>query len=331
MKWVKKAIGMTAMVCAGALAYAAPGAAKTSDVDYPLKKPVRIIVPFGAGSTPDVLTREVAIRLAQQLGQTFVVENRPGASGINGTQEAVRAEPDGYTILAGTIGVLAVNQFLYDNLKYDIEKDLVPVALFTRNPNVLIVPTSLPVNTVEELIVLGKQRKDALTYGSSGPGTSLHLAAELFKARTGMPALHVPYSQGPLNDLIAGRLDFVFYHISGALPLAKAGKVRILAVGTDERWPTLQDYPTFKEAGVGDFEAGGWMAFMAPKGVPDHAINKLSAAINTILSQSPELRKRFEEQGIEAGGGTPADLQSFLNAERKKWSELIRSAGIQSN
>lgn len=328
MNWLKQRGWITAMICV-ALLSGAPAVTHATEVDYPSKKPVRIVVPFGPGSTPDVLTREVAMKLTQKMGQTFVVENRPGASGITGTQEVARAEPDGYTILAGTIGILAVNQFLYTNLNYDVEKDLVPITLFTRNPNVLIVPASLPVNTVEDLIKLGKERKDPLNYGSSGSGTSLHLAAELFKSKTGMSAVHIPYSKGVMNDLMAGRIDFVFYHISGALPLAQAGKVRILAAGTEKRWPILSEYPTFIEAGVGDFEAGGWLAFMAPKGVPEDVIQKLSATMNEVLTQDQALQQRFEQQGIEAGGGTPAALQDFLTAERKKWGSLIHTADIQ--
>ncbi|NYT61786.1 tripartite tricarboxylate transporter substrate binding protein [Alcaligenaceae bacterium] len=306
-------------------------ATATSESSYPHKKPVRIVVPFGPGSTPDVLTRELAIRLDKKLGQTFVVENLAGASGISGTQTVTRAAPDGYTILAGTIGILAVNQFLYDNISYDVTKDLIPITLFTRNPNVLVVPASLPVDTVEDLIKLGKTRKDPLNYGSSGNGTSLHLAAELFKQKTGMPAVHVPYSKGVMNDLLAGRIDFVFYHISGALPLAQAGKLKILAVGTEKRWPILNQYPTFSEAGVGDFEAGGWIALMAPTGVPGDVVKTLSVAINDILTNDQVLREKFNAQGIEAGGGSPEELQAFIDNERNKWRQVIKTADIQAN
>lgn len=332
MNWMMQSCRMAMVMCTTALLFMSPiTTVQANTLDYPSKKPVRIVVPFGAGSTPDVLAREVAMKLTEKMKHSFIVENRPGASGITGTQEVARAQPDGYTILAGTIGILAVNQFLYKDLSYDVEKDLVPITLFTRNPNVLAVPASLPAKTVSELIQLGKERKDQLNYGSSGAGTSLHLAAELFKAKTGMPAVHIPYSKGVMNDLVAGRLDFVFYHISGALPLAQAGKIRILAVGTEERWPILADYPTFAEAGVGDFEAGGWLAFMAPSGVPEAIINKLSAAMNEVLTQDTALRDRFLQQGIAAGGGTPDTLQTFLTNERDKWSNLIRSANIHVN
>lgn len=318
-------------LCAVILSSGVSATAQDTESAYPAKKPVRIVVPFGAGSTPDIVARELAVRLSEKMKQNFVVENHAGASGITGTQIVARAEPDGYTILAGTIGILAVNQFLYDSISYDVEKDLIPVTLFTRNPNVLVVPSSLPAETVTELVQLGKDRKDPLNYGSSGAGTSLHLAAELFKEKTGMPAVHIPYSKGVMSDLVAGRIDFVFYHISGALPLAKAGKVRILAVGTESRWPILNEYPTFEEAGVGDFQAGGWMALMAPAGVPQEVVQKLSMAINEVLEQDSALREKFEQQGIERGGGTPEELQAFLSAERKKWGDLIQTADIHVN
>lgn len=331
MHWLKQTNRVMMEACLGAiLAFGSvSGQAFAQESSYPSLKPVRVVVPFGAGSTPDVLAREIAMKLSEKLGQTFIVDNRPGASGITGTQEVARAPADGYTILAGTIGILAVNQFLYKNLSYDVEKDLTPITLFTRNPNVLVVPASLPVETVDDLVKLGKARKDPLNYGSSGSGTSLHLAAELFKAKTGMPAVHIPYSSGVMNDLVAGRIDFVFYHISGSLPLAQAGKLKILAVGTESRWPGLEAYPTFSEAGVGEFEAGGWLAFMAPTGVPDEIVQTLSVAMNEILANDEAMQHRFEQQGIAAGGGSPEELQAFLMAERKKWGDLIRTADIR--
>lgn len=315
-----------ALLCSALLAPSAPTLAQPA-ADYPKAGPVRIIVPFSAGSTPDVMTRELAARLGEKLGQSFVVQNQPGASGITGTQQVARAEPDGYTLLSGTIGILAVNQFLYKDAPYDVERAFAPVSLFTRNPNVLVVPASAPYQSVAELIEAGKRQPDLLNYGSSGNGTSLHLAAEMLKSRTGMSATHIPYTKGVMTDLAAGRLDFVFYHISGAVPLADAGKARILAIATEQRLDTLPQVPTFKEAGLGDFDVSGWIGIMAPAGTPAPVIDRLSKAIQEV-SQDPAWRAKLLSQGVELIGGTPEALNRHIDGERQKWGALIRDKKI---
>lgn len=304
------------------------GTAAAADVGAYPDRPVKMVVPFGPGSTPDVVTRDLAMRLSAKLGQNFIVENIAGASGMVGTQAVARAPANGYTLLAGTIGILAVNQFLFDKIPYDIEKDFVPVSLFTKNPNVLAVPASSPYKSVADLIQAAKNSKDSLNYGSSGNGTSLHLAAEMLKSVAQIPAAHIPYTQGVMLDLAAGRIDFVFYHISGTLPLVDSNKARILAIATPERFELLPDVPTLKEAGLGDFDVSGWMAIMAPAGTPEPIVKKLSEAIAEATSDAA-WREQLTKQGVVVVGSNPEELQQFIDAERTKWGTLIREQGIQ--
>ncbi|WP_159078873.1 Bug family tripartite tricarboxylate transporter substrate binding protein [Orrella marina] len=303
-------------------------ASASSSADHYPERPVRMIVPFGPGSTPDVLTRDLAGRLSKELGQNFVVENISGASGMVGTQAVARSRPDGYTLLSGTVGILSVNQFLYDKIPYDIEEDFTSVSLFTTNPNVLAVPADSPFSSVQDLVGAAKAAPDSLNYGSSGNGTSLHLAAELLKDAAGISVAHIPYTKGVMQDLAAGRLDFVFYHISGTVPLVDAGKVKILAVATPERFPLLPDVPTFKEEGFDNFDVSGWMGIMAPAGTPPEIIVKLEKAIGKVTSD-PQWRESLTRQGIVVVGSGPQQLDEFTKAERAKWGRLIQSNRIR--
>lgn len=316
-------LGMTVIMASVSLI----AKSESSGDQYP-DRPVKIIVPFGPGSTTDVLTRDLAARLSTELGQNFVVENMSGASGMVGTQLVARAKPDGYTLLSGTIGVLAVNQFLFDKIPYDIDKDFSPVSLFTTNPNVLAVPASSPFDSVQDLIRAAKANPDSLNYGSSGNGTSLHLAAELLKQTAGISATHIPYTKGVMQDLAAGRLDFVFYHISGTVPLADAGRVKIIAIATPERFPLLPDVPTFKEEGYGDFDVSGWVGIMAPQGTPEAIVRKLESAIEKVASD-PAWKESLTRQGVVVVGAGPEQLGDFIRQEREKWGALIRSNKIK--
>ena len=325
MKLVNRFVKLLAALSIGAGSLAT-NAQTTTENAYP-NRPIKMVVPFGPGSTPDVLTRDLAARLSAELGQNVVVDNISGASGMVGTQSVARAPADGYTLLSGTIGILAVNQFLFDKIPYDVENDFVPVSLFTKNPNVLVVPASSPLTSIQELVKEGRSRKDPLNYGSSGNGTSLHLAAEMLKSVADMPAVHIPYTKGVMLDIASGRLDFVFYHISGTMPLVNGNKARILAIATPERFALLPDVPTFKESGLGEFDVSGWMGIMAPHGTPQAIVDKLSAAIAKV-SADPVWQENLTKQGVLVIGSDPQGLAQFIDAERDKWGNLIRDKKI---
>ncbi|GAD24828.1 tripartite tricarboxylate transporter substrate binding protein [Acidovorax sp. MR-S7] len=297
---------------------------------YPGGKPIRIIVPTGAGSSTDVLARELAQRLAERIKNPVVVENRTGAGGGIGAQAVASAPADGHTLLMGTIGVLAINEHLYARIPYDVERQFVPVVEVARVPNLLLVNPSLPVRTLPELIAYAQTNAGRLNFGSSGNGTSPHLAGEMLKHRAGITATHVPYRGGPeaITDLLAGNLQFMFYHVTGALPYLKDGRLRAIALASPQRDPLLPGLPTFADAGMADFDVTAWVGLMAPRGTPAQAIRRLNSESSALLAQ-PEVRQRYRELGADAAGGTPEAFGSHIRAESAKWGALIRQAGIR--
>ena len=310
-----------------ALAGTAPVAAQTTA--WP-EGPVKVVVPFSAGGASDVLTRMLAEKLQARLGQNFIVDNRTGAGGNVG-MDAVRTAPaDGYTIASGTIGTLSINQFLFAKMSYDPVRDFAYVSTIWENCNVFVVSANHPAKTVQEFLAWGKKQPKGVTFGSAGVGTTPHLAGELFRVRTGLPALHIPFrgAAQSMPALVAGDTDFAIDNVASYLPLIKSGKVRALAVTSAERWPTLPEVPTMAEAGVKDFFITSWGAFVVPKATPPAIIAKLSAAIQAIAAE-PAMQQRFLDTGARAVSATPQETAAFAERERVKWKEVVHLSGAK--
>lgn len=294
---------------------------------YP-DKPIRMVVPFPAGGTTDILARAVAQKLSESLGQQMIVDNKPGAGGNIGAQEVARAAPDGYTLVMGTVGTHAINPSLYKKMPYDHVKDFAPVSLVASVPNLLVVHPSVPVNSVKELIAYVKANPGKLNFASSGNGTSIHLSGELFKTMTGVQMTHVPYkgSAPAVTDLLGGQVQLMFDNMPSALPHAKGGKLKPLAVTAAKRFPGTPDIPTIAEAGVPGYEASSWFGVLAPAGTPKEIVNKLSTEIAKAL-KTPEMTKRLEEQGAQAVGSTPEEFAAHIKAETAKWAKVVKESG----
>lgn len=294
-------------------------------------KSMRIIVPFVAGGTADVLSRVLGQRLTQQYGQQTVIENRPGSGGHVGAEAASRAAPDGYTIVFGTIGIHAAYA-IYSRLGYDPARDLQPVALYADVPNALIVHPSVPVSNVRQFIALAQKNPGRLNFGTAGSGSSTHMAGEWFKLVTGVNLTHVPYkgSAQAMQDLLGGQIELMFENLPTAIAQIKAGKVRVLGMTSKARSPSMPDVVTIAESGVPDFEATAWFTIAAPAKVPADIIRKLNADMNAFL-KAPEMQSRWIEMGVVPMGGTPADAEKFFVSEREKWNKVIKAAGIRGD
>jgi len=293
---------------------------------YP-ERQVSFIVPFAPAGGTDILARTLAQKLEQRLGKAFVVENRPGAGTILATNYLAKSAPDGYTI-AMTVSSLAADVTLYKSLPYDPAKDFALVALIARVPFVLVVNPSLPVNSVEDLINLAKQR--TLSYGSGGVGAFHHLAAAIFAAMTGIKMTHVPYrgSAPALNDLMAGYVQLMFTDYGPAAPFISGGKVRALAVTTKQPFPVLPEVPPLAEAGVPGFDAAPWQGVIAPEQTPPAIVAKLNAEFNDAVAMT-DVRARMRDIGmIPVGAGSPHELAEFLQSEIARWGKVVEDAGI---
>jgi tripartite-type tricarboxylate transporter receptor subunit TctC len=297
--------------------------------NYPAK-PVRLVVPFGPGA-PDSVGRLLAAGLQDQLHQPFVVENKPGANGIIGTQTVTSAAPDGYTLLVTSTSIV-VNPSMQKTLPYDLSKDIAPITnIATGEALILGVNASVPAKNVQELIALSKQPGSRLSYGSPGVGNTLHLASELFKARTGMVMEHVPYKgAGPaIAALIGGEIQVMIMTPPLSLPHIRSGKIRPLAYTHSRRASFLPDVPTMKEAGVNGMEIdGGWYGLFAPAGTPPAIVEKLQAATRAAVND-PKLRERFEALALTPVGNGPAEFRKFFQEQIKAYAEMVRVAGIQ--
>lgn len=311
-----------------ALVFAAVAGGALADV-YP-SKPVRIVVPFPAGGTTDILAREVAQRLTQTLGQSFVVDNRPGAGGNIGAELVAKSPADGYTFLMGTVGTHAINASLYAKMPYDHVRDFAPVILVAGVPNVLEVNPAVPVSSVQELIAYAKANPGKLNFASSGSGTSIHLAGELFKVMTGVSMSHVPYkgSAPALADLAGGQVQLMFDNLPSSLQLIKAGKLRPLAVTSAQRSAALPDLPTVAEAGLPGFEATSWFGLLAPAGTPPEVIAKVNAEVAKWLA-SPEAKDKLASQGAIPAGGSSDDFARHIAAETAKWQKVVKASGAK--
>lgn len=295
---------------------------------YP-NKPVRIVVGFSAGGTTDVVARIMAKELTEQLGQSFVVDNRPGG-GSNIATEAVKAAPaDGYTLLFVAV-TSAINQSLYPNIKFDLTRDFDAVALGAKVPNMLVVHPSVPANNVKEFIEWARVNNDKISYASSGSGTSIHMAAEMFKVRTGLKTQHIPYkgSAPAVTDLIGGQVQFMFDNMPASLPHVQSGKLKALAVTTKARSPSAPDIPTVEESGVAPFDVTSWFGLIAPKGTPKDVIDKLNQAMNTAFDK-PEVQQAYAKLGAVSTKNTPQDFGNFIAQEVQTWAPVVKASGAK--
>lgn len=293
-------------------------------------RPVRIIVPYPAGGSTDVLFRIYAEQMQTRLGQPFIIENRPGAGGNTGIDAVAKSAPDGYTLGAATIGHFAINQFLYDKMPYDPERDIIPVALTYELPNVALVPNQhIPAKTMQEFIAWAKAR-DRITYGSPGVGTSPHLSGALFASRTGVNAVHVPFrgAAQTIPAMLAGDVNFAIDNLASYISLIQNGQMRALAVTSAERWPTLPDVPTMAEAGMKDFVVTSWAAVVVPNGTPRGIIDKLAATMKAVAAQ-PEMKPRFLKAGAKILSSTPEEAKAFADKERATWKGIVAIAGVK--
>lgn len=315
-----------------AAALALMGLAGTAQAQDPAawpQKQVTIVVPFGAGGTTDMFARILAQGMQEKYGTPFVVENRAGAGGNIGAAAVAKAPKDGYTLLVGTVSTHAINPFLYKNTGADTEKDFQPVTLIARLPNLLVVNPKIPARSVAEVVDHLKKNEGKLNYGSSGAGTSTHLASELFQMITGTKMNHVPYrsSGDVMNALMGGHIDLAFDNMTLAWPQAQAGTVRGIAVTSAERSPTAPDVPTVAETLPG-FQATSWHGLWAPAGTPRPVVDKLGAEVKRILEE-PATQAKLKEVGAVASPMTPEQFAQFIADERKKWQEVVKAAGLE--
>jgi tripartite-type tricarboxylate transporter receptor subunit TctC len=320
---------LRAAAAAGAMVLALVAPQDVYAQAYPVR-PVTIIVPTTAGGGTDIISRLIGEQLSKQLGQPFVVENRPGAGLVVGTVAAAKAAPDGYTLLAGLNGSMAVNPSLFSKLAYDPVRDFTPVAMLADYPFLVVVNNDLPAKSIKELIELAKSKPGQINYASAGNGTGQHLSTELFKMMTGTNLTHVAYrgAQPAYLDVISGRVPVFFDNMSGAMSLVKGGKVRALAITSKERSALMPDVPTVAESGVPGFEYHTWFGLWAPKNTPRPIVERLHAEVRKALDD-PKVRDR-----VAATAGVPskmplADIEPFLKAELTKWAEVVKRAGIK--
>jgi len=296
--------------------------------DYP-SKPVTVIVPFSTGSASDVIARIVLERMSANVGQRFIIDNRPAAGGAVGTTQGAKATPDGYTILMGASGPLVVAKVLQPALQYDAEKDFDPIAMYGRLPNIIVVSAKLPITTVPELIDYVK-KKPGVGYGSVGNGSSQHLAGALFEQLAGVKMTHVPYrvTSQLQSDLVAGEVPVSFQLLPNVIAPIKSGQVRALAVANATRLPALPDVPTAAEIGVKGYESSAWFGFVAPRGTPRPMVDRLSAEVAKAMSDAA-VRSRFTDFGAEPMATSPDELGKFIASEVLKWKGIITKAGIK--
>lgn len=314
-------------IFAAALAALTLAAAPVLAQDNWPSKQVTVVVPFTAGGTTDMFGRILAQHMQQKLGAPFVVENRAGAGGNVGTAAVAKAAPDGYTILVGTVSTHAINPFLYKNLAHDTQKDFQPVSLIARLPNLLVVHPRIPAKTVSELVEHVKANPGKLSFGSSGAGTSTHLASELFMMTTGTKMAHVPYrsSGDVMNSINGGHIDITFDNMTLAWPQAQAGTVRAIAVTSAERSATAPDVPTVGESLKG-FEATSWHGVFVPAATPRPIVDKLAAEVKRIL-ELPDVAGKLKEVGALPSPMTPEAFTDFIAAERTKWQDVVKASG----
>ena len=295
---------------------------------YP-SKPIRLVVTFPSGGAPDILARLFADKA--QLGQAIVVDNKPGAGGNVGAGDVAKAPPDGHTLVLATVGTHAINGALYSKMPYDMVKDFAPVGHIASTPNLLVVTNGIPAKTVPELITYMKANPDKLSFGSPGIGTSVHVSGELFKSLTGTKMQHVPYKgrQFAIPDLVGGQIQLMFDNMPSALPMAKEGKIRALAVTSAQRSAAAPDIPTVAES-VPGFEATSWFAMFAPAGTPAAVVAKLNAEMKRVFAL-PDVQDKLKTLGLEAAIGSPEDLARLQAVEIVKWAKVVKESGAKAD
>lgn len=300
-----------------------------ADSSYP-SKPIRFVVGYAAGGSTDVVARLVANRMGTELGQSVLVENRSGANSNLGAEAVARAPADGYTVYLFTIAN-TINASLYNKLSYDPVKDFEPVGLIAKIPNLLVVNPSLPVKSVEEYVKFAKQAPNGLTFASSGSGSSIHLSGEMFKMKTGLNMLHVPYkgSAPAVTDLLGGQVESMFDNAPSAMPHVKAGKLRAIAITSRERSSLLPDVPTIAESGFPGFEVQSWFGLAVPAGTPKDVVAKLNAALNKSLA-APEIKQRLGDMLATPAPGSSEDMRQFVGSQMKSWSEVVKASGAKA-
>lgn len=310
------------MVVAGSLSLV-PGAAVAA---YP-DKPIRLIVGFSAGGTTDVTARILGKEMGEALGQPVVVENRPGAGSNIATEMVMRSAPDGYTLLMVAV-TASINQTLYSNARFDLNKDFEPVALAVKVPNVLVVNPKVPAKSVKELVDYAKANPGKMNFASSGSGTSIHMAGELFKQAAGIDVVHIPYKgSGPaVTDLVGGQVDFMFDNMPASWPNVQAGKLRALAVTTANRSSTAPDLPTMQESGFPGFDVSSWFGVLAPKGTPSDIVQNLNKVIREALAK-PEVQKQLAGLGAVPADTTTAQFADFIKSEVEGWAKVVKASG----
>ena len=293
-------------------------------------KPVRMIIAFPPGGPTDLVSRVLAQKLSEQLGQQVIVDNKPGAGGNIAAELAARAAPDGYTIFYNTSAIV-IGPALYGKVNYDTLKDFTPVLLTASVPMVLVVNPQLPARSVKEFVDLAKTRSGALNYSSSGTGTITHLASAMMSTQTGIQTQHIPYkgSAPGLVDLASGQTQFMIDTINTVLPYVRDNRLRGLAVTSAKRSPLLPDLPTLAEAGISGFEAAAWQGIVVPTGTPNEIVQKLNAEVNKALTH-PDIRSRLAAQGADILGGTPAEYAAYLRSEMPRWAKAVKDSGAKA-
>jgi tripartite-type tricarboxylate transporter receptor subunit TctC len=293
-------------------------------------KPVKFIVPAGPGGTIDPLSRFLSDTYTKVFGQNFVLENRPGAQGNTGLAMIAKAEPDGYTIGMAASSMIAINPHVYPKMPYDPRKELTGIVLVGDVPNILVVHPDVPVKTLAEFTAYVKANPNKLNFGSTGNGSSMHLAGELYKTLTSTVMTHVPYKvpADATNDLISGRTQLMFQLMTGIQAQVKAGRVRPIAVLSDKRWPGLPDVPTTVEQGMGNLKSSVWFAVVGPSGLPQNVVERLNAETNKLLADA-EFRNRIQTLGAAPMGGTAADYRKLFDDEYARWAEVVKASGAK--
>ena len=318
--WVRAWVAGACLACAGWVM------AQT----YPSKS-IRLVVPFPAGGATDILARAVSQKLAERLGQAVIVDNKPGAGGVLGSELAVKAAPDGYTLLLATTSTHTIAPAVNPKLPYDAFADFTPVAHVGNAPSIMLVPNASPAHTVKEWIAYAKARPGQLNYASSGNGTIVQLTAELFKSQAGLFVVHIPYKGTALAipDLVSGKLDVLFDSLPSGIPHVREGRLRALGVTSAKRSPLAPDLPAISEVLPG-YESNTWFGVFGPKGLPADVVTKVNQAVNQTVAD-PEVRDKLARLGIEATGGSPAAFQALLRAEHDKWRRIIVERKISAD
>lgn len=325
---------VTRRICVSAVALAALGWSGVWAQSAWPNKPVKIVVPFAPGGTTDILARAVAPELTKAFGQTFIVENKAGAGGNVGADMVAKSAPDGYTLLMGTVGTHGINRALYDKLPYDPIKDFAPITLVAGVPNVMVINAerakALGINNVADFIRVAKANPGKLNMASSGNGTSIHLSGELFKSLSGTYMVHFPYrgSSPALLDMVAGNMDVMFDNLPSSLPHIRSGKLKALGVTSLQRSGAVPDVPTIDEAGLKGFDATSWFGLLAPAGTPADIVSRIQQETAKSFA-TPAIKEKLLSQGAIPGGNTPAEFARMIDAEHKKWAEVVKASGAK--